>query len=354
MRTHLGFVQSYVFVILGFAFPVVSGAQNNTPFIITGSVPANGATSVPSSLQVEFRFSEPFEATANYSSGLPIGIFDPNGTIIPRITGYTVSPDQLSLTLEISNPENSDLSLVITGAHRSDGQNLCKPFAFNYTTRPTLGSTSVSGMWFMVVTKGSSRCREPGVIAALFDAPMDQGGEYLYSAVSVGFDYMITGVRPGIYWPYYFYDMNNNGEIEPEFYAVGATGVEVSGYDSNQDGIIESISTLSGDLSGIHADVLLATLVEEETSLHDFILEDAYPNPFSPVTTIRYTLPRPSDARIEVYDLLGKRVRMLESGFKPSGEYEITFDASGLSSGVYFYTMKAEEFRETKKMMVTK
>ncbi len=80
----------------------------------------------------------------------------------------------------------------------------------------------------------------------------------------------------------------------------------------------------------------------------------AYPNPFNPSTTISYSLPRPSDVRIEVYDLLGKRVCLLERGFKPSGEYEVTFEATDLASGVYFYTLTAGDFTQTRRMVVVK
>lgn len=79
-----------------------------------------------------------------------------------------------------------------------------------------------------------------------------------------------------------------------------------------------------------------------------------YPNPFNPSTTITYTLSRPSDVQLEVFDLLGKRVRLLDSGFKPSGDHEVTFDAAGLSSGFYFCTLTAGDFRQTKKMVVVK
>lgn len=84
------------------------------------------------------------------------------------------------------------------------------------------------------------------------------------------------------------------------------------------------------------------------------LLHGNYPNPFNPSTTISFTLPRPGDVRLEVFDLLGKRVRVLERGFKPIGEHEVTFDATGLPSGVYFYTLTAGDFAQTRKMVVVR
>lgn len=83
-------------------------------------------------------------------------------------------------------------------------------------------------------------------------------------------------------------------------------------------------------------------------------LQGNYPNPFNPSTTITYSLPRPADVRLEVFDLLGKRLRVLEKGFKPAGEHEVTFDAGGLPSGLYFYTLTADNFTQTRKMVVVK
>ena len=80
----------------------------------------------------------------------------------------------------------------------------------------------------------------------------------------------------------------------------------------------------------------------------------AYPNPFATTTNISYELTRPSDVQVEVFDVLGKRVHLFDSGIKPSGEHVVTFDASGLPSGVYFYTLTTGDFTQTRKMVVVK
>jgi hypothetical protein len=86
----------------------------------------------------------------------------------------------------------------------------------------------------------------------------------------------------------------------------------------------------------------------------DFSLSQNYPNPFNPVTTIRYSLDKTSDISIKVYSLTGKLVETLYTGNKPAGEYSITWDASHLASGVYFYKLVSGSDIMTRKMMLLK
>jgi carboxypeptidase T len=85
-----------------------------------------------------------------------------------------------------------------------------------------------------------------------------------------------------------------------------------------------------------------------------FALEQNYPNPFNPTTVIKYQLPKSELVTIKIYDVLGRQVASLINEKKDAGYYEITFDASSLSSGVYFYKIEAGDFVESKKMMVLK
>jgi hypothetical protein len=91
----------------------------------------------------------------------------------------------------------------------------------------------------------------------------------------------------------------------------------------------------------------------------EFRLEQNYPNPFNPKTRIQYTVGGTRDlvlgaskTRLVVFDLLGRQVATLVNEVKPPGSYEITFDGSGLSSGVYFYRLTAGNFVETRRMLL--
>jgi hypothetical protein len=85
-----------------------------------------------------------------------------------------------------------------------------------------------------------------------------------------------------------------------------------------------------------------------------FALEQNYPNPFNPSTIITYQLPVASDVKLEVFDMLGKKVATLVSGRQDAGLYNYTLNATNLSSGVYFYRLQAGSFTQTKKMMFVK
>ena len=85
-----------------------------------------------------------------------------------------------------------------------------------------------------------------------------------------------------------------------------------------------------------------------------FNLEQNYPNPFNPSTTISFSIPSSGFTSLKVYDILGKEVATLVNEEKQSGTYEVKFDAASLSSGIYFYTLTAELFSQTKKMILMK
>ena len=83
-------------------------------------------------------------------------------------------------------------------------------------------------------------------------------------------------------------------------------------------------------------------------------LSQNYPNPFNPSTTINFSLPSASKVVLKIYDILGKEVATLLDSEKPAGNFQVTFDASNLASGLYFYSINAGDFTSTKKMMLMK
>ena len=80
----------------------------------------------------------------------------------------------------------------------------------------------------------------------------------------------------------------------------------------------------------------------------------AYPNPFNPSTVISYQLTVNSNVNLAVYDLGGRQVAELVSGWRDAGYHEVTFDASGLTSGVYIYQIRAGEYSASGKLMLMK
>ncbi len=86
----------------------------------------------------------------------------------------------------------------------------------------------------------------------------------------------------------------------------------------------------------------------------DFSLSNSYPNPFNPSSTIRYTLPQKSFVTLKVYDVLGRVITTLVNEEKPAGSYDVTFNASQLSSGIYFCNFQAGAFSSARKMLLMK
>jgi hypothetical protein len=113
-----------------------------------------------------------------------------------------------------------------------------------------------------------------------------------------------------------------------------------------------------------YSDKPLSANNDEISTIHGFYLFQNYPNPFNPETKIKYTIPtspqtplltkergRGEVVTLKVYDILGKEIAVLVNKEKPPGEYEVKFNAENLSSGIYFYTLTAGNFREIKKMI---
>ncbi len=83
-------------------------------------------------------------------------------------------------------------------------------------------------------------------------------------------------------------------------------------------------------------------------------LRQNYPNPFNPVTVISFTIPEQTATTIKVFDVLGNEITTLLNEVKSAGEYEINFDASNLSSGIYLYKLTTDSFTDIKQMMLLK
>ena len=85
-----------------------------------------------------------------------------------------------------------------------------------------------------------------------------------------------------------------------------------------------------------------------------FSLSQNFPNPFNPSTTIKYRVKETSKVQLKVFNILGNEVETLVSGLKPAGNYEVTWNAVNLPSGIYFYQLRAGSFTDTKKMVLLK
>ena len=85
-----------------------------------------------------------------------------------------------------------------------------------------------------------------------------------------------------------------------------------------------------------------------------FALEQNYPNPFNPSTVIKYSVAKDGFVNVSIFNLLGQKVATLVNENIKAGSYDVNFNASALSSGIYLYSIEASDFRAMKKMMLMK
>ena len=111
-------------------------------------------------------------------------------------------------------------------------------------------------------------------------------------------------------------------------------------------------SNTQPDMGAIEYDMETSVKEKGEGIPKEFVLEQNYPNPLNPTTTISYQLTKNSYVTLKIYDLVGREVETLVIGEKPAGKYEVSWYAGGFSSGLYFYRLKSENFVQTKKLIL--
>ena len=94
--------------------------------------------------------------------------------------------------------------------------------------------------------------------------------------------------------------------------------------------------------------------MENNNLPNSFDLFQNYPNPFNPSTKIKYLIIKDSFVSLKVFDVLGKEISTLVNEKLSAGEYEVEFDGSRLSSGIYFYKIESGDYTEIKKMVLLK
>ncbi len=95
-------------------------------------------------------------------------------------------------------------------------------------------------------------------------------------------------------------------------------------------------------------------MVSGELTPSVYALEQNYPNPFNPSTKISYTVPEDGFVKLAVYNMLGEEVATLVNSFQKANRYEVNFNASGLSSGIYVYKLEAANYTSTRKLVLMK
>jgi hypothetical protein len=112
--------------------------------------------------------------------------------------------------------------------------------------------------------------------------------------------------------------------------------------------------SLSGGIGFWHEPDWILTGVGDSAFPVEYWLSHGHPNPFNPVSRFRFAVPKPSRVMIVLYDVSGRRVRILLDAEMEPGLHTIALDAGGLASGVYFCQMVSDSFIETRKIVLLK
>ncbi len=223
----------------------------------------------------------------------------------------------------------------------------------NGTTGTWVQQTTTAGgneysIWFNTPTSGLcggtalNQTTNAGVTWSTLTAP---GTANVSGITGLGANYWFTRQTNLIY------KTTNNGTSFTTDYT-GPVGAVYNHINIARTGTRLWACTSIGGIS--KSDQLLGVTPVSNEVPSSFSLSQNYPNPFNPSTTIRYSIPQAANVSVKIYDMLGNEVMTVVNEHQNAGTYAGTVDASNLASGVYFYTIKAGSFTDTKKMMLIK
>jgi hypothetical protein len=145
--------------------------------------------------------------------------------------------------------------------------------------------------------------------------------------------------------PFIYYVLAQN--FGPTWISLAFNGFDMMGGNSTDDGLV--YANIDGMVFGS-----LVSVPQEKNIPSKFVLYGNFPNPFNPTTTIQYELPMRTKVTLRVFNILGQQVALLADGQKEAGRYSVTWNASNVPSGVYFYRLEAGAFVQSRKMLLVK
>tara|TARA_R110002126_G_scaffold51598_2_gene140970 strand:+ start:62 stop:1438 length:1377 start_codon:yes stop_codon:yes gene_type:complete len=147
---------------------------------------------------------------------------------------------------------------------------------------------------------------------------------------------------------------NNDWHTRVVLYPTSGVGISLYDKHSNENNTYYFSALSSGVYNLSTPKINLVTREEKEEEVYLFELAQNYPNPFNPSTNISFTLADETDVKLEVFDILGKQVSVLVESKMLQGVHNISFNATNLNSGIYFYRITTNNWIATKKMVLIK
>jgi Leucine-rich repeat (LRR) protein len=191
-------------------------------------------------------------------------------------------------------------------------------------------------------------------LSSFFYSPQDSVGEVMDTTVAIGSSLTLEVVVGGTANEYQW--MKGDSDIpgaNDSIYIIPSLSESDSGdYNCRITNTIVTDLTLYS--KPVSVSTTSATEIDNTTDLlpTEFALHQNYPNPFNPSTTIKFSLPEQSKVVINIYNLLGEKVTELVNSDYNAGYHQIQFNAKGLASGIFFYSIEANIFRDIKKMIL--
>lgn len=301
------------------------------------------------------------------TSGSFMGIFAPEGgvntAILDNIRGIRYRANYNLLVCVASGASQNTIQQFDTaGAHTGTfigSTNLNSPFDIlirdndmlitnssgtNRITRFDLNGNFLSNFYTgtsFAFPQQLQRLPNGNIIVAAFSTPsgiavLDSNGNFMRLLTGA------TGLR-SVY-------LLDNGS----YLATNAGGVHE--VDSSNGSIIRTVVTGANYqyITPYSPNVVVAIGSNTDGVTKNFELYQNFPNPFNPVTNISYSLTKKGFVRVKVTDISGKEIKILLNQIQPEGRYEVKFNGEGLASGIYYYSIEAGDFQQTKKMILLK
>lgn len=302
-------------------------------------------------------YADPDTLNRSINSGATYVYSGLNGSLLFTVKG-TSEDDYLGYSVAGAGDVNGDgKSDFIIGAPNSDAGGL--------SNAGWAGVYSGLNGSLLYPLYGDSACNFFGrSVAEAGDVNGDGKGDVIVGAIGTdqgsadcfdyaGSAYLFSGANGSV-----LFRMDGSGSLDEMGFSVSGAG------DINADGrpdIIASAPLADSSRGRVFVYGLISTAVpkEDKNRPMQIVLSQNYPNPFNPVTAIRYYLPRSGKATLEIFNLLGERVKILTDEEQAAGAHILIWNGSDAKgkiqpSGIYFYRLKGKDFSETKKMVFLK
>lgn len=264
-----------------------------------------------------------------------------NNVQYPNDVGISISGNVDDVSVGVNETNEYDVNIIIGN------------------TNTGLELTTFQGFFPDAIVFRKNIMHSNGIINLYLDAQSNNGLNTPTGLSYIGNTLSGSHPLPGMTIDVY---RSNRFELAPSSYEwLGSTTTNANGMFSFliSDPSVQAISVtattpFSGSTSGFAKYSLVTSIEDTNPGITEFALEQNYPNPFNPSTKITWQMPSGGHQTLKIYDVLGNEVTTLIDEYREAGFYEINFDASKLSSGVYLYRFQADNYTFTRKMTLLK